>query len=74
MTSFGLGLFLTTIRDVTVGFHTGGGPGIASVVAVATGRGAAVVIVTNTDDTHLPRPAHARLQQVAGQALGRLLK
>jgi CubicO group peptidase (beta-lactamase class C family) len=70
----GLGLPLSSIGDLTIGFHTGGGPGIASVIAVAPSRGTAIALVTNTDDSHLPRPAHDRLQRLAGEVLDRLLR
>lgn len=67
----GLGIFISTRTGDRMAWHTGGGPGMTSIVAALPEHGHAVAVVTNTNDDG-DRPIHRAMERVAASILVQL--
>lgn len=60
---YGLGMPIVERDGKRVAYHTGGGPGVVAIIAVAPEEETGIAFVTNTDDPGY-RPAHARFTEL----------
>lgn len=67
----GLGTFISTRTGDRMAWHTGGGPGMTSIIAMLPDHAHAVAIVTNTHDDG-DRPIHRAMERLAGSVLVQL--